>query len=44
MNKPNQTKTHRYREQNSGYQRGRGREEGKISKLYGDGWKIHFWW
>ena len=46
MNKPNQKKTHRYREQSSGYQRGRG-GEGKMSKgdqLYADGWKLNFWW
>lgn len=42
MNKPNQNQTHRYREQSSGYQRGReGFEEGDMCKgaqEYGNLW------
>ena len=38
---------HRYREQSSGYQRGKEWGEGKMGKggqQYGDGWKLNFWW
>ena len=37
----------RYREQISGYQRGRGCGQGKMDKgsqQYADGWKLNFWW
>ena len=47
MNKPNQTKTDTQREQSSGYERGRHRglgKKGKRYQLYGDGWKLNFWW
>ena len=40
-NKENKTKTNWYRDQTSGYQRGRGLGKGKTGeegKLYGDGW------
>ena len=49
MSKPNQTKpkqTHTYREQITGYQRGRVVGEGEMAKggqLYGERWKLNFW-
>ena len=46
-NKTKQRPTHRYREQIGGYQRGKGVGKGKMGKgsqLYGDRWKLYFWW
>ena len=46
-NQTRQKQRHRYKEQSSGYQRGKGEGEGKMGKgdqLYGDGWKLNFWW
>ena len=43
-----QKQAQRYREQSSGYQRGRGSgREGEIGKgdqLYCEGWKLSIWW
>ena len=47
-----QNQTCKYREQSSGYQRGRGTvwqwgEEAKMVKrdqMYSEGWKLNFWW
>lgn len=37
--------THRGRQQMSGYQRARsGRAKWVNGQLYGDGWKLDFWW
>ena len=52
MNKPNEKKqrkpkTCRYREQSSGYQKGRGGEEGKMcnrDQLCNEEWKLNIWW
>lgn len=38
---------HKYRQHIGGYQRRKGYGEGemgKVGQLYGDGWKLDFWW